>query len=43
ERAGPASNVVDAAVYSLRKKIDPPGGPSYVRTRRGMGYAFQAA
>ncbi|MDB5295691.1 MAG: DNA-binding response regulator, partial [Phycisphaerales bacterium] len=42
ERAGPASNVVDAAVYSLRKKIDPPGGPSYVRTRRGMGYAFQA-
>jgi hypothetical protein len=34
------SNVVDAAVYALRKKIDRPGGPSVIQTRRGMGYVF---
>jgi len=34
----PMSNVVDAAVYALRRKIDPPGGPSLIETRRGMGY-----
>jgi DNA-binding response OmpR family regulator len=41
-RAEPMSNVVDAAVYSLRKKIDPPDGPSLIQTRRGMGYVLQA-
>ena len=40
DAAGPMSNVVDAAVCALRRKIDPPGGPSYVRTRRGLGYVF---
>ena len=35
-----SSNVVDAAVYSLRRKIDLPGKPSLIRTRRGMGYLF---
>jgi DNA-binding response OmpR family regulator len=32
------SNVVDAAIYSLRKKIDVSGGKSLIQTRRGMGY-----
>jgi DNA-binding response OmpR family regulator len=40
ERVEPMSNVVDAAVYALRKKIDRPGGPSVIQTRRGMGYVF---
>ena len=40
ERVDPLSNVVDAAVYALRKKIDPPGLPSFIQTRRGQGYVF---
>jgi DNA-binding response OmpR family regulator len=36
------SNVVDAAIYALRRKIDVPGMPSLIQTRRGMGYLFQA-
>jgi len=43
DQCEPMSNVVDAAVYALRKKIDPPGGPSLIQTRRGMGYALDAA
>lgn len=42
ERAEPCSNVVDTAVYSLRKKIDRPERPSYVQTRRGLGYILEA-
>ncbi len=42
DRAELMSNVVDATVYALRKKIDPPGGPSLIRTRRGMGYELRA-
>jgi DNA-binding response OmpR family regulator len=45
ERAEPMSNVVDATVYALRKKLDPPGGDgrqSLIRTRRGMGYELRA-
>lgn len=38
ERVEPMSNVVDAAICSLRKKIDLPGKPSLIQTRRGMGY-----
>jgi len=38
ERVEAASNVVDSAICSLRKKIDRPGEPSLIRTRRGMGY-----
>jgi DNA-binding response OmpR family regulator len=34
------SNVVDAAVYSLRRKIDLPDEPSIIVTRRGMGYSM---
>ncbi len=36
------SNVIDAAVYLLRKKIDVPGRPSLIQTRRGMGYVLCA-
>lgn len=35
------SNVVDSAVCALRRKIDVPGRPSLIQTRRGMGYVFQ--
>ena len=38
EQAEPMSNVVDAAIYALRKKIDGPGEKSLIQTRRGMGY-----
>jgi len=41
EQAEPMSNVVDAAIYSLRKKIDAPGQPSLIETRRGMGYILR--
>ena len=34
----PMSNVVDSAVYSLRRKI----GPELIRTRRGLGYILEA-
>jgi DNA-binding response OmpR family regulator len=38
EHAEIMSNVIDAAIYSLRKKIDLPGRPMLIQTRRGMGY-----
>jgi DNA-binding response OmpR family regulator len=41
ENAEVSSNVVDAAIYSLRKKIDEPGKPSLIATRRGMGYSIR--
>ena len=34
----PMSNVVDTAVYALRRKI----GAECIRTRRGLGYVFDA-
>jgi DNA-binding response OmpR family regulator len=40
--AEPMSNVVDAAVYALRKRIDVAGQPSLIQTRRGMGYVLIA-
>lgn len=42
ERVEPMSNVVDAAVYALRRKIDRPGMPPLIHTRRGMGYVLRA-
>jgi DNA-binding response OmpR family regulator len=36
----PASNVVDVYVRHLRDKVDPPEGPSLIRTVRGAGYRF---
>jgi DNA-binding response OmpR family regulator len=41
ELAEPMSNVVESAVYRLRKKIDPPSGPSLIETRRGVGYLLR--
>ncbi|MBX3728414.1 MAG: response regulator transcription factor [Candidatus Sumerlaeia bacterium] len=38
DRVDPTSNVVDVLVCNLRRKIDRPGAPSVVQTRRGMGY-----
>ena len=38
----PMSNVVDAAVCALRRKLDPPGSPSLIKTRRGLGYILEA-
>lgn len=41
EEASPLSNAVDAAVYSLRRKLSPGGAPPLIHTRRGLGYVFQ--
>ncbi|HEX7139415.1 MAG TPA: response regulator transcription factor [Vicinamibacterales bacterium] len=38
EHYDPLSNVVDVYIQRLRKKLDEPGGPSVIRTRRGEGY-----
>ncbi len=35
-----SSNVVDVYIGYLRKKLDPPDGPSMIQTRRGMGYVL---
>jgi DNA-binding response OmpR family regulator len=43
DQAEPNSNVVESAIYSLRRRIDPPGGPSLIQTRRGLGYLLGAA
>ena len=38
----PGTNVVDAMICRLRRKIDAPGGPSHLQTVRGKGYVLQA-
>ena len=38
EHYDPFSNVVDVYVQRLRRKLDEPGLPSAIRTRRGQGY-----
>jgi DNA-binding response OmpR family regulator len=43
EAAELMSNVVDSAVCALRRKIDLPGQPSLIQTRRGMGYVLREA
>ena len=43
DRAEPMSNVVDSAICSLRRKIDRPGEPSLIATRRRVGYVLAAA
>ncbi len=35
------TNVVEVYVNLLRKKLDPPGGPSVVSTVRGVGYCLK--
>jgi len=42
ESDSPLSNAVDAAVYSLRKKLCPEGAPPLIHTRRGLGYVIEA-
>ena len=41
ERAEPMSNVVDAAICTLRRKIEISGSKSLIQTRRGIGYILQ--
>jgi DNA-binding response OmpR family regulator len=38
----PMSNVVDATVHRLRKKIESEGRPALIRTQRGLGYRLEA-
>jgi two-component system copper resistance phosphate regulon response regulator CusR len=38
EHYDPFSNVVDVYIQRLRRKLDAPGTPSAIRTRRGQGY-----
>jgi len=42
EHYDPLSNVVDVYVQRLRRKLDAPGSPSMIRTRRGEGYELAA-
>src|SRR6202171_4071637 len=42
EHYDPLSNVVDVYVQRLRRKLDAPGLPSMIRTRRGEGYELAA-
>ena len=41
ELDSPLSNAVDAAVYSLRRKITPEGAAQIIHTRRGLGYVLE--
>lgn len=43
EQADLMSNVVDAAIYALRKKLDGGNEPSIIRTHRGLGYELSEA
>ncbi len=38
----PGTNLIDVHVGKLRKKIDAPGRPSFIRTERGTGYVLDA-
>lgn len=41
DRSEPLSNVVDSTIYRLRKKLEMPGEPTLITTRRGMGYIIE--
>lgn len=41
-RFDPGTNLIDVHVGRLRKKIDEPGKPSFIRTERGVGYVLNA-
>jgi len=41
DRTEPMSNVVDATICAIRKKIASVGRRSLIRTRRGMGYVLE--
>ena len=38
----PGTNLIDVHVGRLRRKIDEPGQPSFIRTERGTGYVLDA-
>jgi len=38
----PGTNLIDVHVGRLRRKIDDPGQPSFIRTERGTGYVLDA-
>jgi two-component system, OmpR family, response regulator len=38
----PGTNLIDVHIGRLRKKIDDPGRPSFIRTERGVGYVLDA-
>jgi two-component system OmpR family response regulator len=38
----PGTNLIDVHIGRLRKKIDEPGRPSFIRTERGVGYVLDA-
>lgn len=40
-RFDPGTNVVDAALCRLRRKLDRPAKPSYIETIRGRGHIFR--
>jgi two-component system KDP operon response regulator KdpE len=39
---GQDTQVLRAHIANLRRKIEPPGGPKYIRTDPGVGYRFAA-
>lgn len=39
-RFDPGTNLVDAMICKLRRKLDSPGSPSHIQTVRGKGYVF---
>jgi DNA-binding response OmpR family regulator len=41
-RFDPGTNVVDAMICRLRRKVDEPNSPSHIETIRGKGYVFKA-
>jgi two-component system copper resistance phosphate regulon response regulator CusR len=42
EHYDPLSNIVDVYIQRLRRKLESPGRPSVIRTRRGEGYQLAA-
>lgn len=43
DQVEPMSNVVDSAIYALRKKLVEAGVPALIHTRRGLGYILETA
>ena len=39
---GDDTQVLRAHIANLRRKIEPPGAPKYIRTDPGVGYRFAA-
>jgi two-component system OmpR family response regulator len=38
----PETNLIDVHIGRLRRKIDEPGSPSFIRTKRGVGFVVDA-